>query len=134
MSQRAKQILVVDSSRDILEGIADLVSTFGHTVLTATDGSLAQEIIAKEPELSLLITELRMPNVDGAELLAWCRENGHHFPIILMSAEPHLLRREKAALCDCCAFLIYKPFDVDMFANFINTAQRVDHDVHCEVN
>lgn len=60
-----------------------------------------------------MITDFRMPRMDGVQLLNWCRESKIHFPVIFISENSHLLSKEKIALDDCCADLINKPMNID---------------------
>ena len=62
-----KKVLVVDNHPAILRSIARLLEKEGHQVLTAENGLLALDILKKEiPDV--IITDLIMPNIDGATL------------------------------------------------------------------
>ena len=61
----------------------------GYEVVAAVDGRQAEELIrARIPDA--IVTDLLMPNVDGAELLRWVRSQEHlrHVPVVLYTALP----------------------------------------------
>jgi signal transduction histidine kinase/ActR/RegA family two-component response regulator len=63
----ALRILAVDDNRDIAEGLAQVLSMWGHTVRTAPDGAAALEIAgAFGPEVVLV--DLGLPKIDGLEV------------------------------------------------------------------
>lgn len=82
-----KRILVVDDEPSILfglsEGLADVRRRI--EVVTAPGGQEAIDILEAR-KIDLVLTDLRMPEVDGFELLTYLRRNHPHLPVILMTA------------------------------------------------
>ncbi len=78
------RILVVDDEEDITEVLADLLSEMGYDVETARDGQEAWERIQADPH-HVVITDLKMPRMDGLGLLQAIREAGHHSAVIIMT-------------------------------------------------
>jgi signal transduction histidine kinase/CheY-like chemotaxis protein len=77
------RILAVDDNRDIAEGLAQVLSMWGHTVRTAPDGASALEIAdAFGPEVVLL--DLGLPKIDGFEVARRLCANGPT-PTLLIS-------------------------------------------------
>ena len=77
-------ILVVDDEPDIAEELADLISSTGRSVRFACSALVALEL-AKELNPELVITDMRMPDMDGAELvrrIAAFEENDVNFIIV----------------------------------------------------
>ncbi len=62
-------LLFVDDEQNILSSLKRLFRSTGHTVLTATSGAEALVVLENE-EVDLLISDMRMPEMDGAKLLA----------------------------------------------------------------
>jgi CheY-like chemotaxis protein len=60
-------ILVADDDPDVREAIATILAEPGYTVLTASDGYEAVGLLA-DNWVNLLITDVRMPGIDGFEL------------------------------------------------------------------
>ncbi len=62
-------ILCVDDDRHNLDALSRVLRSRA-TVLTATNGTEALEIVAAQPDLACVLADLRMPGLPGAELLA----------------------------------------------------------------
>ncbi len=82
-----KIILCVDDNEQTLAVRSFLLETRGYRVLTATSGHEALEILEKYApgELSLLISDLIMPQMDGAELIRRVREVQPGLPSLMVS-------------------------------------------------
>ena len=84
-------ILVVDDEPDIVESLKDVLEAHLGTVkiLTAESGKegLAQ---MKKESVDLVISDFRMPGMDGLEFLTKCRELAPTVPRILITAYPEL--------------------------------------------
>lgn len=83
----AKTILVAEDSSSVRKFISLALKIKGYTIITATDGMEALEMLPKE-KIDLLITDLNMPNVDGIKLIKTLRENPEYdkLPIIILSS------------------------------------------------
>ncbi|MBC3272306.1 response regulator [Pseudomonas sp. SWRI81] len=71
-SQRPK-VLLVDDEESILNSLRRLLRGQPYDVLLATSGAQALEILAQQP-VDLVMSDARMPNMDGASLLAQVRQ------------------------------------------------------------
>lgn len=82
-----KTILVVDDEKSFLTSLAEMVSCIDPAcdVMTAENGDQAIAILRTIP-VDLLITDIRMPVITGAELVLWMKENMPETPVIAMSA------------------------------------------------
>lgn len=82
-----KIILCVDDNEQTLSVRKFLLETKGYRVLTATSGHEALEIVEKYApgELSLLITDLLMPQMDGVDLVRRMREVQPGLPSLMVS-------------------------------------------------
>ncbi|HEY0514731.1 MAG TPA: response regulator [Thermoanaerobaculia bacterium] len=82
-----KTVLVVDDEPSLLfalsEGLSD--RRRGVRVLTAANGIEAVAVL-ESAAVDLVLTDLRMPDMDGFELLAYMRRNHAALPVILMTA------------------------------------------------
>ena len=85
MTAKKAKILVVDDEASARSGLSKLLEQEGYKVLQAADGREALEAITEQaPEL--IITDLKMPNMDGMQLLAKLRELGVETPAIVATA------------------------------------------------
>jgi DNA-binding response OmpR family regulator len=67
------KILLVDDNVDYLNFMRESLFLNGYTVLTATDGSEACKLL-EEPDIDLIISDIKMPTLDGIMLHAYARE------------------------------------------------------------
>ncbi len=124
---RLKNVLIVDDSDDIRFLLITALETHGLICFEASNGEEAIQIL-KSTSVDLMITDFRMPKLDGVGLLEWCRNNEVHIPVIFTSANADLLKSEQIALSDCCATLMLKPFCMDTFFTALSSAdERVHH-------
>jgi DNA-binding NtrC family response regulator len=81
------RILVVDDEKIKRVTLADDLTSEGHEVVTAADGQQAVELLDREV-FDVLITDLKMPRLDGMELLKRLKANPEHedVAVILMTA------------------------------------------------
>lgn len=66
-------ILLVDDNEDYLMLMKDLLFANGYTVITATDGTEACDLLDSE-DVDLIISDIKMPKLDGIRLHAFARE------------------------------------------------------------
>ena len=68
VATRPGRVLVVDDERSMRELLSIVLRRDGYEVLVAEDGADALELLGKE-RVDILITDIRMPTMDGVELL-----------------------------------------------------------------
>ncbi|HEY3442194.1 MAG TPA: sigma-54 dependent transcriptional regulator [Paludibaculum sp.] len=79
------RLLVVDDDRNEREGFAKLLSSWGHEVRTAEDGLNALEVLDSFAA-AVILTDLRMPRMDGFLLIQTLRSQGRLPPTIVLTA------------------------------------------------
>src|SRR5512139_2365588 len=77
-------VLVVDDERNILVTLSRALSMEGHVVETATGGREALEKLAAAP-IDAVVMDVRMPDLDGLEVLRRAREARPDLPVVIMS-------------------------------------------------
>jgi two-component system response regulator PilR (NtrC family) len=80
-----ERILVVDDDRGMQDVLDIMLSRAGYKVATADDGAAALDIIGKK-KFDLVITDLKMPRVDGIDLLKGIKEAAPGTAVILLTA------------------------------------------------
>ncbi|MFT4155635.1 response regulator [Parafilimonas sp.] len=102
-------ILLVDDHEDILDFISNDLSD-KYTVLTATDGRQAMELLNNET-VHLIISDVMMPEMDGFELCEAIKTNINysHIPVILLTAKNSLQSKIEGLEHGADAY-IEKPF------------------------
>lgn len=86
----APLILVAEDDAQMRTLLRKALEREGFGVLTASDGVEALEILRTEEEVSLLLTDIRMPRMDGLQLLEHARTERPDLRIVLMTAYAEL--------------------------------------------
>ncbi len=81
---RVLDVLVIDDDPLILTVVDLMVRHMGHTVRTAADAVAALEVMADTPA-DLIVSDIRMPGMDGLALARLVRKDYPTIPIILMT-------------------------------------------------
>lgn len=126
MTNRKLKIILAEDETSIREILAELLIDEGHECIPAIDGVDAAEKIIRE-NFDLLISDFRMPRMNGAELFRWCRQNQKEMPVIFITANRELFPEEKIVLADCRAPLLQKPIDFNNLVSVIHEATSKNH-------
>lgn len=78
-------VLVVEDEPAIREVVADLLQDEGYAVRQASDGLQAIDELEVD-DVDLVLSDVRMPRLDGPSLAHRLRRRGHAVPVVLMSA------------------------------------------------
>ena len=78
-------ILVVDDEEGLREFLAEALLTDGHSVTTAADGQEALDLLGRQG-FDLLLTDLKMPRVDGLELVRRARADLPEMEVVVLTA------------------------------------------------
>lgn len=105
------RILIAEDDRVQRDTIADILLKSGHTVMTAPSAREALEALDADP-FDLLITDLRMPEMDGLELLREARRRRPELDVVLMTAHA-TVKTAITAMKEGAADYLEKPFDKD---------------------
>jgi CheY-like chemotaxis protein len=82
---KAKKILVIDDEKIICETLHDYLEDEGYTTLTAYDGVEGLEIVRREKDIDLIVTDIMMPKKEGISTIRTVRQEFPHIKIIAMS-------------------------------------------------
>lgn len=120
MATRRERIVVIDDTDLVRKFVVRHLERGGFTALQAADGNLGLEVIrAEHPDL--VLCDLRMPNLDGLELLKLVKEEFPELPVIVMSGEG-LLQDAVGALKLGAWDYIAKPVEAAVLEHAINKA------------
>jgi two-component system, NtrC family, response regulator PilR len=106
-----KRVLVADDERSLRELLAIVLRREGHEVLLAESGEAALAALKRGP-LDLLISDIKMPDMSGVEVLRAAKATDASLPAIMMTAYASTETAVEAMRLGACDYLI-KPFDVD---------------------
>lgn len=104
-------VLIVDDEQSYRQLLSLVFESDGHTIRTAMNGREALELIRAEPA-DVIISDVRMPDMDGIELLRSVREAQPDLGVVLMTAFASVETAREAFKLGADDF-IQKPFDVE---------------------
>ena len=125
----SKRILIVDDEPKLLSAVAETLSDEGYQVTTAKSGMEALVRLA-ESVPDLIISDVRMPGMDGYQLVGTLRSNPRTelIPIIFLTAKGRREDRITGFRNGVDAY-VTKPFDPEellvIIANILNRAARI---------
>lgn len=125
-------LLVVDDDPYILESISSLLSEFGYTVYTCQNARDAMKMI-QEIDFDLVLTDIKMPQVTGIELLQNIHAYNQQIPVILMTAFAELDVAVDAIKKGAFDF-ITKPYNPDYLLHSLEKATKYTRFVQMEKN
>ena len=104
------RILVAEDEDPLRALVARAITDLGHTVVTAFDGADALDIITRENgSFDLLLTDIRMPLMDGIALALATARDHPNIVILLMTA--YADQRERASNLEALIHdVVLKPF------------------------
>ncbi len=132
MSANSKvRVLVVDDEEAARSGLEKLLRLEGYVVDTAADGAAALERAA-ETCPDVVVTDLKMPRMDGLELLGKLRAQYPDLPVIMVTAS-HDVGSAVAAMRQGAEHYLMKPVDFDELQVALDRA--IEHrDVRAEAD
>lgn len=81
----SKNILIVDDERSIRNTLRDILGFEGYAIMEAEDGSKAIEIIKSKQPIECVLCDIKMPKIDGIEVLEVITEIRPNTPVIMIS-------------------------------------------------
>ncbi|WP_020649600.1 sigma-54-dependent transcriptional regulator [Solimonas variicoloris] len=107
----ARSVLIVDDEASMRRVLEIMLARMNFKTAAAADGVEAFRLL-QEQAFDLVVTDLRMPGMDGIELLRKLREAGLALPVIMMTAHGSIESAIEAMRLGACDYLL-RPFDVE---------------------
>ena len=120
--QEKAQILVVDDEPQMRLAIEAVLLRMGHAVLKATNGIEALEVLERVKP-ALVISDNRMPEMTGSELLVKIHERDPQMPVVMITAYGTITQAVEAMKNGAFDF-ITKPFSAEDLERTVNRAVR----------
>ena len=117
-----ERILVVDDEETVREMVSKIINLIGHEVVTTGNGREALEILRSQT-FSILITDVKMPEMDGFELTKVVRDQFPGTPIICMTAHGTSYNYTDVVGVGATDY-ISKPFTIDEMKAKLNRVIR----------
>ena len=115
-----RTVLVVDDDRVGRESLGEALTEMGYRACEAPDAATALRLIEAEP-VELVLTDLRMPEIDGIELLQRIRRHDAHLGVILITAYATVHTAVEAMKLGAFGY-VQKPIDLDELAAQVQRA------------
>ena len=113
-------ILIVDDEKGIRDGLKLFLKREGHLTFTAEDGKEALEILEKN-DIDLVISDLRMPHINGDELLAFIKKDYPGVKVIILTGHGTVENAVEAMRNGAYDFLI-KPLNLEKLGLIVKRA------------
>lgn len=114
-----ERILIVDDDRIVLNNLKIQLNELGYETIQASGAHEAMSIILKL-EVSLVISDMNMPDGDGLDLLRFLKVERPKIPFVLMTSLNTLLEAHEATVKGANYFLA-KPFKQEELRNAVNS-------------
>jgi len=122
-------ILVVEDDLDLREALGDTLSLAGYKVLLAQDGRMALDVLEKQaedkPSISMVITDIQMPKMDGHALLKQVKKRWPEIPVLVMTAYG-TIQKAVEAIRDGALDYLTKPFEAEVLVNTVSQYVNAD--------
>ena len=105
------RVLIVDDEPRLVESLREYIAAEAIESEAAGDGLAAKRLLGEET-FDSVVTDLRMPALDGLGLLRWIKDEGPPIPVVVISAHGEVRDAVEAMKLGAYDYLV-KPFDPD---------------------
>lgn len=114
------KVLIAEDDRVTITLISSVVESSGFIAIKSSDGKRAWEVLQDNPDISLLITDIQMPNMDGKELIKTIRRSDtfRQLPIFVLSGAVKPNEVNELLLLGASKFLS-KPVDTSHLRDYL---------------
>jgi EAL domain-containing protein (putative c-di-GMP-specific phosphodiesterase class I)/CheY-like chemotaxis protein len=117
------RVLLVDDEPVVANSLLRILGAAGHVVTIASDGREAIALVESKA-FDVIVSEIRMPHVDGLTLLRAVRGRDLDVPVVFLTASPTLETAVEAIEHGAFRYLV-KPFDGKELADLVERAARL---------
>lgn len=116
-------VLVVDDEPDLLELVSLTLSRMSFRTRTAPDLATARRLLKSE-SFDLCLTDMRLPDGDGLDLVAWIQENRPTLPAAVITAHGNVESAVRALKLGAFDF-VSKPLDLGVLRKLVGNAVKL---------
>jgi two-component system chemotaxis response regulator CheY len=111
----AKKVMVVDDSRSVRLQVGTVLAAAGYEVIEAVDGVEGAAKIAAEMDLSLVICDVNMPNMNGIEMVTLIKQDPRNagLLVLMLTTETRGTMIAQAKAAGARGWIV-KPFKPDL--------------------
>jgi DNA-binding NtrC family response regulator len=119
------KILVIDDESEIRNLLKEVLLTEGYEIDVTSNGAEGLEIIKRKGPFDIVLTDIKMPTMDGIELMKHIRKNWPDIAIIIMTGYADI-NSARIAIKQGAYDYIRKPFNIsEMMTSIENTLKRL---------
>jgi DNA-binding NtrC family response regulator len=123
MAEHKLRVLLADDEEIVHQTIADYLRDAGHQVDGVREGAAAVQALQAE-EYDLALVDMRMPELDGLEVLAWCQEMKPELSVVLITGHGNMEVAVQALRLGAADFLC-KPIHLLELDGVLEKAMRL---------
>ncbi|MGO9851598.1 MAG: sigma-54-dependent transcriptional regulator [Steroidobacteraceae bacterium] len=116
-------VLIVDDEPDLLELVSLTLSRMSYRTRTAPDLATARRLLKTE-SFDLCLTDMRLPDGDGLDLVAWIQENRATVPVAVITAHGNVESAVRALKLGAFDF-VSKPLDLGVLRKLVGSAVKL---------
>ncbi len=121
-----KRILVVDDEKNMCTILEMLLKRDGYAVITANSGEEALAHVRKDEIIDLIISDLKLPDIDGLEILNFLKTHERQIPLVLITAYGSIELAVEAMKKGAEDF-ITKPFNKEVIRHIVRRIFRIEN-------
>lgn len=115
------RILLVDDDPLVRMTIVMILEAAGYQVVEAKEGTEALALLASDPAIALVLSDIHMPGMDGRMFLGQAKESYPSLPIIMLSVNSSWSWRPQMQAAGACGYLP-KPFTTQELLRMVQSA------------
>jgi two-component system, OmpR family, response regulator CpxR len=119
-SKLPSKVLLVDDERDFIETLSERLQIRDMSATVAFDAKSAMEIVARD-EPDVMIIDLKMPGINGMELLQTIKQTRPNIEVIVLTGHGSRDDREQCMAMGAFTYL-QKPVDIDELGDVLKKA------------
>ncbi len=116
-------VLIVDDEPDLLELVSLTLSRMSLETRTASDVASAQQLL-KAQRFDLCLTDMRLPDGDGLDLVEWIQEHRVDVPVAVITAHGNVQSAVRALKLGAFDF-VSKPLDLGVLRKLVGSAIKL---------
>ena len=116
-------VLIVDDEPDLLELVSLTLSRMQLETKTAPDLGTARRLMQAQ-HLDLCLTDMRLPDGNGLDLVAWIQENHASLPVAVITAHGNVESAVRALKLGAFDF-VSKPLDLGVLRKLVGSALKL---------
>ncbi len=110
LTEAPSKVLVVEDDFSLREALEDTLTLANYAVVSAKSAEAAVELLAKQNDISMVVSDVNMGDMSGHELLQHVKKNYAHIPVLLITAYASIRDSVDAIRNGAIDYLV-KPFE-----------------------